>query len=86
MEVVKNKITSEELEGLKAKVEAVNNAQMQIGGLEAHKHELLHTISGLANELREIQKGLEDTYGSVNIDLATGEITEIADVTDNTEN
>ena len=82
MEVVKNKITSEELEKLKAKVDAVNNVQIQIGGLEAHKHERLHNISVLASELREIQNELEGAYGAVNIDLATGEI---SDVTDNKE-
>lgn len=77
------KITSEELTTLTEKVTAMNKAQMQLGGIEAHKHELLHALSGMNQELQEVQKELEDKYGSVSIDLATGEITHVSDNQEN---
>jgi len=76
-------ITVKELEALNEKVTAINKVQMQIGGIEAHKHELLHTISILNSQLQTMQKELEAVYGPVNIDLKTGEI---SDVTADTQN
>ena len=75
-------ITSEELTNLQEVVNKVNKIQMQIGGIEAHKHELLHSISLLSGELRKAQKELQDIYGDVNIDLTTGDISDA----DNKEN
>lgn len=77
------KITSEELTKLTEKVTAMNKAQMQLGGMEAHKHELLHALSGMNQELQVVQKELEDKYGNVSIDLATGEITHVSDNKEN---
>lgn len=77
------KITSEELTVLTEKVTALNKLQMQLGGIEAHKHELLHVISGLNQELQGVQKELEDKYGNVSIDLATGEMTHVSDNKEN---
>lgn len=78
-EVSVEKITSEELAKLTEKVTEMNKAQLQIGGIEAHKHELLHALAALNNELQVVQKELEDKYGSVSIDLATGEISHVSD-------
>ena len=36
------KIEKQELESLQEKVNKINSLQVQIGGLEAQKHELLH--------------------------------------------
>ncbi len=45
--------------------------------LEAKKHELLHTFAQVNAQIEDIKKDLESTYGNVNIDLQTGEYTEI---------
>ena len=45
--------------------------------LEAKKHELLHTFAQVNAQIEDIKKDLEATYGNVNIDLQTGEYTEI---------
>jgi len=74
-------ITAEELATLNEKVTAINKVQLQVGGLEAHKHELLHTLAGLAEEMKKIQATLEAEYGPVNIDLSTGEISDVANNT-----
>jgi hypothetical protein len=71
-----NKIENEELELLKKTVSEINNLQMQIGGVEAQKHELLHAIANANGEFQKIQKDLEEKYGKVSVNLNTGEITE----------
>jgi hypothetical protein len=77
------KVTAEELTALNEKINAMNKLQIQIGGLEAHKHDMLTALSTLNIEMQGIQKDLEAKYGSVNIDLATGEITYVSDNQEN---
>jgi hypothetical protein len=72
-----NKIKAEELETIQAAVNQVNQIQMQIGGIEAHKAQLLTAIKAAAEVVQAEQKKLEDVYGSVNIDLKTGEYTDV---------
>ncbi len=72
----KLKLKEDELKGLQEAVQKVNELQLQIGGIEAQKHELLHIIAESKNALGEIQKELEENYGKVRVDIATGEITE----------
>ena len=71
-----NKVEEKELESLKEKVSSVNNLQLQIGGVEAQKHELLHGISAATLELAKFQKELEEKYGQVSVNISTGEIVE----------
>jgi len=70
------KVTKEELKELKTVVEKVNALQIQIGGIEIQKHELLHAVDLGAKELQTIQAKLQEEYGDVSIDLETGEIKE----------
>tara|TARA_R110001606_G_scaffold58411_2_gene139906 strand:- start:1338 stop:1595 length:258 start_codon:yes stop_codon:yes gene_type:complete len=70
------RLTETELKDLKAIVGEINEVQMQIGGIEAHKHELLHSIALKTTTLKDLQKTLEETYGAVNIDLNTGIVTD----------
>ena len=72
-----NKITDEELKSVQEKVNAINQVQMQIGGLEVQKNIALDTIKGSQMDLQAIQKELEDKYGKVTVNLQTGAITEI---------
>jgi hypothetical protein len=74
VELNSKKLSTEELTKLQEAVGAVNNIQMQIGGVEAQKHELLHQIATASKELTDVQKGLEEKYGSVSVDINTGEI------------
>ena len=71
------KIDEKELKSVQEKVAKINQAQMQVGGLEAQKHIALHAITNLQDELQALQKTLEDKYGRVSINLQTGEITEL---------
>jgi len=71
-----SKIESSELSDLQELVKNINQYQLQIGGLEAQKHDLLHQLTGIKQGLNELQKKLEDKYGNVSIDIQTGEIKE----------
>ena len=79
---MKKEVTKEELQKLQESVNKINNLQMQIGGLEAQKHETLHELSGATQALQSIQKELEDVYGKVSVNLQTGEITDPEEVQD----
>ncbi len=70
------KLTQEELKELQEAVNAMNNLQLQIGGVEAQKHELLHSMETAKSTLAEVQKKLEDVYGQVSVDISTGDIKE----------
>tara|TARA_R100000900_G_scaffold7770_3_gene7866 strand:+ start:37 stop:327 length:291 start_codon:yes stop_codon:yes gene_type:complete len=71
------KITDEELKSVQEKVNAINQVQMQIGGLEVQKTLGIETLKGHQQELQVIQKQLEDKYGKVSVNLTDGTLTEI---------
>ena len=50
--------------------------------LEVKKHELLHTFAQVNAQIEDTKKDLESAYGKVNINLETGEYTEIEDEQD----
>ncbi len=70
------KLEKTELKELQIIIQRVNNLQMQIGSMEAQKHELLHAITDASTEFQVKQSLLKDKYGNVDIDITTGEIKE----------
>ena len=72
-----NKITDEELKSIQEKVNKINQAQMQVGGLEVQKNVALEQIKTLQMDLQVIQKELEEKYGQVTVNLTDGTISEI---------
>jgi len=73
------KITTEELEKLQGFVQGMNQAQLNIGGLEAQKMELLNQVAQIKDMLNEFQADLEKSYGKVSVSLVDGTISEDAD-------
>jgi 23S rRNA pseudoU1915 N3-methylase RlmH len=71
-------ISTEQLEALQGHVTKQNQIQMQIGGLEGHKSNLLDQLKAVVAELTATQTELEAEYGPVNIDLTTGEISDVS--------
>ena len=71
------KITDEELKSVQEKVNKINQAQMQVGGLEVQKNVALEQIKALQMDLQVIQKELEEKYGQVTVNLTDGTISEI---------
>ena len=73
------KVSDDHLKELQGKVATINQAQLQLGGLESQKHNLLHGISSLQKELSDFQNKLEEEYGKVSINLADGTYEKIED-------
>ena len=76
------KIDEQELKAVQAKIQQINQAQMQVGGLEAQKSLALEVLKAGQQELQALQKTLEDKYGKVSINLTDGTISDIEDEAD----
>jgi hypothetical protein len=71
------KITKKELEEVTVLKKNLDGVITNIGVLETQKHALLHKVAEVNEKLANNKKELEDKYGSINIDLETGEYTKI---------
>lgn len=71
------KITDEELKSVQGKVSLINQAQMQIGGLEVQKAVAIEQLKATQQELQVIQTELENKYGKVSVNLTDGTISDI---------
>ena len=78
-------ITEEELKNLQDLVNALNRVQIEIGSIESRKHGLLHQVISLQQQMQTLQKGFEETYGKVDINITDGAITYPEDVEVNKE-
>jgi len=67
-------ISEEQLKELQGHVNKINQAQLQLGGLESQKHNLLHAVVKMQTELTEFQGKLEEVYGKVSINIQDGSI------------
>ena len=74
-DVKMEKISEEQLKELQGHVNKINQAQLQLGGLESQKHNLLHAVVKMQTELTEFQNKLEEEYGKVSVNIQDGSIT-----------
>ncbi len=68
------KITAEQLDKVQTNVNAMNRAQLEIGSMEVRKHEMMHNIAGLRDELTLLQGEFEKEYGTFDINIQDGTI------------
>jgi hypothetical protein len=68
------KITDEQLQKVQNIVNTLNRAQLELGMLETKKHNMLHSIQTVQDQLTLLQSEFEKEYGTVNINIQTGEI------------
>ena len=68
------KITAEQLDKVQNTVNSINRAQLEIGSIELKKHEMMHQIAGLKDELTLLQSEFEKDYGTFDIDIQDGTI------------
>ena len=68
------KITDEQLKKVQETVNNLNRSQMEVGHMESRKHELLHGVAGLRDELTLLQSELEKEYGTFDINIQDGTI------------
>jgi len=64
----------EQLKKVQESVNSMNRSQLELGTMELRKHDLLHGIAGLRDELKLLQKEFEKEYGTFDIDIQTGTI------------
>ena len=67
-------VTDEQLKSIQTIVSQINQYNLEIGRLEGRKHGLLHGLTATQETLSGIQKKLEEEYGTVNVNIETGEI------------
>ena len=68
------KITDEQLKKVQDSVNNINRAQLEIGAMELKKHEMMHHIAGLRDELTVLQSEFEKEYGTFDINIQDGTI------------
>jgi len=68
------KITEEQLKKVQDTVNSMNRSQLEVGSMELRKHDLLHGIAGLRDQLTVLQKEFEEEYGTFDINIQDGTI------------
>ncbi len=68
------KITAEQLDKVQNTVNSINRAQLEIGSIELKKHEMMHQIAGLRDELTLLQGEFDKEYGTFDINIQDGTI------------
>ena len=68
------KITDEQLKKVQDTVNSMNRAQLEIGSIEVRKHEMMHQIAGLRDELTVLQNEFEKEYGTFDVNIQDGTI------------
>ena len=68
------KITTEQLDKVQNTVNSINRAQLEIGSIELKKHEMMHQIAGLRDELTLLQTEFDKEYGTFDINIQDGTI------------
>ena len=71
------KIKEEELSLIQEQQKKLNELVSNIGLLESQKHGLLHEIAGVNKEVEDYKEVLEGEYGAIEINLETGDYTNI---------
>ena len=74
------KITDEQLKKVQDTVNSINRAQLEIGSVELKKHEMMHQIAGLRDELTLLQTEFDKEYGTFDINIQDGTINYKEDV------
>ena len=68
------KITDEQLKKVQDTVNGINRSQLEIGSIELRKHEMMHNVAGLRDELTLLQGEFEKDYGTFDINIQDGTI------------
>ena len=82
----KKKVTKKELQQIHDQQTDLNSLQYNIANLEVRKLEYVDELKRTNVEISDLKKKLEKKYGSVNINLETGEVTPIENEQDNKKN
>ena len=67
-------VTGAQLKKIQDVVNKINNSHMNLGQMEARKHQMLHYLAGINDELVLIQSELKEQYGTDDINIQDGTI------------
>ena len=68
------KITKDELNKVQSIINNINRAQLEIGSFESKKHNMLHHVNTLQEELNKLQIQCKTNYGTDDINIQDGTI------------
>ena len=71
------KITEEQLKNINTQQNTLTSLLTKVGVIEVEKRNLTDYIKKVSEDIEQTKKELEEEYGSVNINLTTGEISPI---------
>lgn len=69
-----DKVSQEELNDLRQIVNAINSIQVEVGKLEAMKHQYLHNLSQVNDKAKVTQDTLQEKYGTYDVNLTDGSL------------
>ena len=81
----KLKLTEEELKDIQTAVSNVNQAKTILGDVQTQAHLAQLQVLELDKTLQEAQQALEGKYGSISIDINTGEYEEVVEEAETVE-
>ena len=68
------KISEEQLKKVQGTINNINRTQLDMGSIEIQKHEMLHRIAGLKDELTLLQDEFQKEYGTYDVNIQDGTI------------
>ena len=68
------KITKDELNKVQSIINNINRAQLEIGSFETKKHNMLHHVGILQDELSKLQVQFKKNYGTDDVNIQDGTI------------
>ena len=68
------KISEKELNQVQSIINNINRAQLEIGSFETKKHNMLHHVSTLQEQLTKLQVQFKTNYGTDDINIQDGTI------------
>ena len=68
------KVTEAQLQRIQTIIDSINRSQMEIGQIESRKHQILHYMAGVNDQLSLLQGELKDAYGTDDINIQDGTI------------
>ena len=81
----KAKLTEEELKAVQTAVSNLNQAKTILGDLTNQAYKAQLQLNSMEEAMATAQKALEETYGSITVDLTTGEYEEIVEEAETVE-
>ena len=66
------KINEKQLKRVQDTVNGINRGQLELGSMEIKKHEMMHNIAGLRDELNVLQVEFEKEYGTFDVNIQDG--------------